>query len=52
MVTTNVHMTVSYSGNESALNRNITAILFSFHPFLIILLAHPIQEWPDKSPAQ
>lgn len=40
------------SVNESILNRNIVAILFSFHSLLIILLAHAIQEWPDKSAAQ
>lgn len=40
------------SGKESALNRNIAAILISFHCLLIILLARPIQEPPDKSAAQ
>lgn len=40
------------SGNESALNRNIAAILSSFHSLLIILLVRPIQEWPDKSATQ
>lgn len=40
------------SGNESALNRNIATILLSFQSFFIILLAPPIQEWPDKSAAQ
>lgn len=34
------------SGKESALNRNIAAILSSFHSLLIILLARPIQERP------
>lgn len=38
--------------NESALNRNIATILLSFQSFFIILLAPPIQEWPDKSAAQ
>lgn len=52
MATTYVHETVASSGIESALNRNIAAILFSFHSLLIILLAGPIQEWPDKSAAQ
>lgn len=40
------------AGNESPLNRNIAAILLSFQSFFIILLAPPIQEWPDKSAAQ
>lgn len=40
------------SVEESALNRNIAAILLSFQSFFIILLAPPIQERPDKSPAQ
>lgn len=38
--------------NESALNRNIATILLSFQSSFIILLAPPIQEWPDKSAAQ
>lgn len=38
-------------GNKPTLYRNITAILFSFH-FLIILLVRPIQEGPDKCTAQ
>lgn len=52
MATTYVHKTVASSGNESALNRNIAAILSSIHSLLIILLVGPIQEWPDKSTAQ
>lgn len=43
---------VAFVGNESALNRNIAAFLFSFHSLFIILLARPIQGWPDKSAAQ
>lgn len=40
------------AGKESALNRNIAAILLSFQTVFIILLVPPIQEWPDKSAAQ
>lgn len=47
-----VHKSLAAFENESVLNRNISAILFSFHSLLIILLVHPIQEWPDKSAAQ
>lgn len=49
MATTYVHETVGSSGNEAALDRNIAAILLSFHSFHIILLACPIQEQSDKS---
>lgn len=38
-------------GNKWTLDRNIIAILFSFH-FFIILLVRPIQEGPDKCAAQ
>lgn len=38
-------------GLYTSFYRNITAILFSFH-FLIILLVRPIQEGPDKCTAQ
>lgn len=49
---THVHESVASFGNESPLNRNIAAILLSFHSLHIILLVGPIQEWPDKSAAQ
>lgn len=52
MATTRRPDRLASSVNESTLNRNIAAILLSFHFLLIILLAHSIQEWPDKSAAQ
>lgn len=49
---TYVHKTAAFWGKDLARNRNIAAILLSFHGLLIIPLAHSVCARLDKSAAQ